>query len=150
MPQSLVRILGHLIFSTKGRVPLIDPEIRPHLYGYMAGVLEHDGCREILIGGTDDHVHAVMMLSKNVAPVKLVENVKKRSSAWIKEQDPRYGDFYWQSGYALFSVSPSNLRSVRDYIERQEEHHRTVTFQDELRAFLRKHGMEFDERYLWD
>lgn len=150
MPQSLVRVIGHLVFSTKKRVPFIDPKIRPHLYGYMAGILERDGCREILIGGTDDHIHAVMVLSKSVAQIKLVENLKKRSSVWMKEQDPRYRDFYWQSGYALFSVSPSNVTRVRAYIENQETHHKSMSFQDELRILLRKHGIEFDERYLWD
>ncbi|HRK34168.1 MAG TPA: transposase [Candidatus Hydrogenedentes bacterium] len=150
MPQSFVRILGHLIFSTKHRIACLNPEIRPKLYGYMAGVLQDEGCREILIGGADDHVHIAFAMAKMSAPIKLVEVVKKQSSKWIKTQDPAFDKFYWQSGYALFSVSPSNLDTLRGYILKQEQHHKKVTFQDELRILLRKHGVEFDERYMWD
>ncbi|NUM53992.1 MAG: transposase [Candidatus Hydrogenedentes bacterium] len=150
MPQSFVRILGHLIFSTKHRVACLNAEIRPKLYGYMAGVLEGEGCREILIGGVEDHVHIAFAMAKVAAPIKLVEVVKKQSSKWIKTQDRAFDKFYWQSGYALFSVSPSNLDTLRGYILNQERHHKKMTFQDELRILLRKHGIEFDERYLWD
>ncbi len=150
MPQSLVRILGHLVFSTKKRLPLIDAEIRPALHAYMAGILEREGCREILIGGTEDHVHVLLVLAKGVAPSKIVEVLKKRSSSWVKQQSPRYRDFYWQVGYALFSVSPSKLPDVARYIAHQEKHHRRASFQEELRALLKKHDVDFDERYLWD
>ena len=150
MPQSFVRVLGHLIFSTKHRVPFLNPDIRPKLYGYMAGVLEDEGCHEILIGGVEDHVHIAFAMAKTSAPIKLVEVVKKQSSKWIKTQDREFDKFYWQTGYALFSVSPSNLDTLRGYILKQELHHKKMTFQDELRILLRKHGIEFDERYMWD
>ena len=150
MPQSLVRLIVHLVFSTHKRVPWIDGDIRGALHAYMAGILERERCREILIGGTADHVHIVAVLQKDVAPIKTVEVLKKRSSAWMKQQDTRYQDFYWQAGYALFSVSPSNLHAVRDYVSGQAAHHQKMTFQDELRILLKRHGLTLDERYAWD
>ena len=116
----------------------------------MAGVLDGEGCREIFIGGVEDHVHIAFAMSKAVAPIKLVEIVKKQSSKWMKTQDPRFEKFYWQSGYALFSVSPSNLDALHAYISQQEEHHKKMTFKEELLMFLKKHGQEFDEQYMWD
>ena len=116
----------------------------------MAGVLEGEGCREILIGGVEDHVHIAFAIAKVAAPIKLVEVVKKQSSKWMKEQDCAFSRFYWQTGYALFSVSPSNFERLRGHILNQERHHRKMTFQEELRILPRKHGVEFDERYVWD
>ena len=98
----------------------------------------------------DDHVHALFVLSKNHPLKKIVEEVKKGSSKWAKIEGPKNADFYWQAGYAAFSVSQSNLDEVKKYIENQEEHHRRMTFQDELRALYNRHGIAFDERYVWD
>ena len=103
-----------------------------------------------MIGGVDDHIHALFTLSKNHPLTKIVEEVKKGSSKWMKIDGPKNTDFHWQAGYAAFSVSPSNIPIVTRYIENQDEHHKKMTFQDELRALLRRHGLEFDERYLWD
>jgi len=151
MPQSLARVVLHVVFSTKNRVPFLrETEVRVRLHAYMAGVLQHIGCEPILINGVEDHVHILCNLSRTVTIAGLVEEAKKSTSKWMKERGPQYGDFFWQGGYGAFSVSQSNVETVRIYIATQEEHHRTVSFQDELRALCRKHGVEIDERYVWD
>jgi putative transposase len=151
MPQSLARVVLHIVFSTKSRAPFLkDTELRTRLHAYMAGVLQKIGCEPILIGGVEDHVHVLCNLSRSVAIAELVEEVKRSSSKWMKELGTVYQDFYWQAGYGAFSVSESSLEKVRAYIAAQEEHHRKASFQDEYRALCRKHGLELDERYVWD
>jgi REP element-mobilizing transposase RayT len=150
MSQSLVKNLVHLVYSTKNRQASIPGEHRNGLFAYQAGIFKEWESPAIKIGGVEDHVHALFALSKNHALKKIVEEVKKGSSKWMKTHGTRFEDFYWQAGYAAFSVSQSNAGAVKHYIESQEEHHRKLTFQDELRAFFRKHGVEFDERYVWD
>jgi REP element-mobilizing transposase RayT len=150
MSQSLVSNLVHLIYSTKHRVRFLHAELQPRLWAYTAGILTNWDSRAIVIGGHDDHVHLLFSLSKNHALKTVVEHVKKGSSIWLKEQDSSLSDFHWQGGYAAFSVSESKVAEVRRYIETQAEHHRTLSFQDELREFLKRHSLEFDERYLWD
>ena len=150
MPQSLARVVLHVAFSTKNRVPFLkDQELRARLHAYMAGVLQNIGCEPILIGGVEDHVHILCNLSRTVAIAGLVEEAKKSPSKWMKEQGSAYADFFWQGGYGAFSVSQSNVEKVREYVAGQEEHHRKVSFQDEFRALCRKHGVEIDERYVW-
>lgn len=150
MSQSLVKNLLHLVYSTKHRNPWVPDEVRPNLYAYQAGIFKDLDSPALLIGGVEDHVHALFSLSKNHALIKIVEEVKKGSSKWMKTEGTRNSEFYWQGGYAAFSVSPSNVDTVMRYIENQEEHHRTMTFQDELRLLFKRHGIEFDERYVWD
>jgi putative transposase len=150
MPQSLEKILVHIIFSTKQREPLLSPEIRDDLYRYIAGILKQLQSLAIEIGGTKDHVHILCSISKNHAPSKIIEEVKKSSSKWIKTKGSEYSSFYWQHGYGVFSVTPSNIDEVRKYILKQEEHHRKMSFQEEFKRFLEKHGIDYDERYLWD
>ncbi len=151
MPQSLARLVLHVVFSTKNRVPFLrDVELRTRLHAYMAGVLQNIGCEPIVIGGVEDHVHILCNLSRTVTIAGLVEEVKKTPSKWMKEQGPAYHDFFWQGGYGAFSVSASNVERVRAYVATQEEHHRKVSFQDEFRALCHKHGVEIDERYVWD
>jgi REP element-mobilizing transposase RayT len=150
MSQSLVKNLIHLVYSTKCRQPWISPEHRAGLYAYQAGIFKEWESPALLIGGVEDHVHALFSLSKNHALKKIVEEVKKGSSKWMKTEGPRIADFYWQAGYGAFSVSQSNVESVFRYIQNQEEHHRKITFQDELRELFLRHGVEFDERYVWD
>ncbi len=150
MSQSLVKNLVHLIYSTKHRQPWILDETRNGLYAYQAGIFKRWENPALAIGGAEDHVHALFSLSKNHALMKIVEEVKKGSSKWMKTDGPRNTDFHWQNGYAAFSVSRSNAVEVQRYIENQEEHHRRMTFQDELRALFGRHGIEFDERYVWD
>jgi len=148
--QSLARNLLHLIFSTKNRAPLLTAAVRPELNSYLAGILRHWDSPAIVVGSVEDHVHLLFCLSRNHALSKVVEEVKKSSSKWVKVKGPAFAEFHWQNGYGAFSVSQSNVPAVRAYVERQEEHHRKVTFQEEFRAFLKRHGVEYDERYVWD
>jgi REP element-mobilizing transposase RayT len=116
----------------------------------MAGVLQNIGCDPILLNGVEDHMHILCNLSRTVSIAQLVEEVKTEPSKWMKRRGPMYEDFRWQGGYGSFSVSQSSLESVRRYVADQEEHHRRVSFQDEFRALCQKHGLEIDERYVWD
>jgi putative transposase len=150
MSQSLVKNLIHLVYSTKHRQPWLSVDHRVGLFAYQAGILQESDSPALLIGGVEDHVHALFDMSKNHPLKKIVEEVKKGSSKWMKIEGPRNPDFYWQAGYAAFSVSHSNLGAVKRYIEHQDEHHRKRTFQDELRALFRRHEIEFDERFVWE
>jgi REP element-mobilizing transposase RayT len=149
MPQSLACLHLHLIFSTKNRAPLIAGSIRDQLHGYIAGVLKNIGCPAILINSVDDHVHMLIELSRTVTVSQVVEEVKKSSSKWMKA-DGKSPSFSWQAGYAVFAVSESNVPAVGKYIADQEEHHRKKSFQEELRDFLDRHQVKYDERYVWD
>jgi len=150
MSQSLVNNHIHLVYSTKGRLPLISQDVRDRLSGYQAGIFKQLDSPAIVIGGVEDHVHTLFRLSKNLPLIKVVEEVNKSSSKWMKSQGPLNHDFCWQTGYAAFSVSQSNLETVEDYIKRQQEHHQKSSFQDDLRALCTRHQIEWDERYIWD
>jgi putative transposase len=150
MPQSLANIYIHLIFSTKDRFPFLCEKVRPDLHAYMAAVLANLKCPVITLNSVEDHVHILFKLARTVTVAKAVEDVKKSSSKWIKTQGVTFGKFAWQAGYCAFSVSESNTPQVEQYIKNQQEHHRTKSFQDEYREFLRKHNIEFDEPYVWD
>jgi REP element-mobilizing transposase RayT len=151
MSQSLSKIWTHLIFSTKDRYPfLCDKTVREELHAYMAAILRNHDCPTVLVGGTEDHVHSLFALSKNHAIARIVYEIKRGSSKWIKTQGAAYRKFHWQSGYGAFSVSQSHVEQVRRYILGQERHHRKVTFQDEDREFLKRYEVEYDEQYIWD
>ncbi len=150
MPQSLARLPIHLVFSTKNRERIITDAIRDSLHAYMATVLQHLGCPPVLINSVEDHVHILFELSRTVAVSSAVEDVKKASSKWIKTQGTEFAGFSWQAGYGAFAVSESNVDAVRQYVANQQEHHRTQSFQEEYRAFLERHRVGFDERYVWD
>ncbi|MFZ5828633.1 MAG: IS200/IS605 family transposase [Planctomycetota bacterium] len=150
MAQSLCRNIVHLIFSTKNRREYITDRLREPLFAYLAGVLNNWDSPAIAIGGAADHVHLLFLLSKNNALCRIVEEVKRGSSKWCKQQNGGTRVFAWQNGYAAFSVSESKVDSVVAYIEKQSDHHREVPFQEEVRQFLVKHGVTFDERFVWD
>ena len=151
MAQSLSRLWTHLIFSTKDRFPfLIDDQIRQDMHAYLAKVLRSHDCETLVVGGTRDHVHSLFALSRKHAISEIVKEIKRTSSTWIKDVSAAHRKFHWQNGYGAFSVSQSHLDRVRNYIEKQEQHHRRVTFQSEYRSFLKKYAIEFDERYVWD
>ena len=150
MPQSLANVLVHLVFSTKNRARLIRPEIVDELSAYLASVCHACGCPAHEIGGTEDHVHLACSLSRTITLSSLLEEVKKRSSKWIKTKGPFYTGFSWQNGYGAFSIGQSQLPSLKRYITEQREHHRQKTFQEEFREFLQKYRIEYDERYVWD
>ncbi|MDA0835706.1 MAG: transposase [Planctomycetota bacterium] len=136
--------------ACKHRMPWISNEVSRRLYAYQQGIFQELESPAIVIGGVEDHVHALFTLSKNYALKTIVEEVKKSSSKWMKSEGTMNPDFYWQSGYAAFSVSQSNKDRVKLYIDNQKEHHRKISFQDEIRTLCRRHGFEIDERYMWD
>jgi putative transposase len=151
MPQSLSAVYIHLVFSTKERRPFLrDKAVRDKLHSQFAAISKTLDCPPILVGGVEDHVHLLARLGRTITQADWVKEVKRVSNGWLKEQGPDYDGFEWQGGYADFSVSQSNLEPVKQYIANQEKHHRTMSFQDELRALLRKHGLEWDEKYVWD
>jgi len=140
----------HLVFSTKNREPLIRPPFDVELHSYLGGICKNLDCQPIKVGGHIDHVHILCMLSKKLALVDLLQELKNSSSKWMKTKDESLQNFYWQNGYGAFSVNPSETDKVVAYIADQHIHHAKRTFQDEYRAFLKKYKVEFDERYVWD
>ncbi len=150
MSQSLSKVYVHIMFSTKNRQPLITDAIKVSLFDYMGGICKGLGCNPVAVGGCHDHIHVLCLLSRKVAQMKLLEEVKKQSSKWVKTKGPAYSNFYWQEGYGIFSVNPTELEVVVKYIKNQEEHHKKTTFQDEYRAFLKKYNVDYDERYIWE
>jgi REP element-mobilizing transposase RayT len=151
MPQSLSAVYIHLAFSTKDRRPFLrDKPTRDALHAYLGGISKQLDCAPIQIGGVEDHVHVLSRFGRTITQAEWVKELKRVSNVWLKEHERDFADFGWQGGYAAFSVSQSNLESVKQYIANQEEHHRKMNFQDELRALLRKHEMEWDEKYVWD
>ncbi len=151
MPQSLAQIYLHLVFSTKQRRPYFqETDFAEKLHGYIAGICEKQDCFAKLVGGHIDHIHLLCSLSRRKTIADLIRELKTSSSIWIKNERPELMDFHWQDGYGAFSVSQSQLEKVKKYIGHQNEHHRTVTFQDELRKLLKMHAVEYDEKYVWD
>jgi putative transposase len=150
MASTLTNLLYHIIFSTKNREPVITEPIRRDLYAYMGGIIRGEGGTLLEIGGIADHVHLVVRFKSDPSVATMVKIIKSKSSKWLNAQPKRPGRFEWQRGYAAFTVSLSQLDNVRAYVRNQEQHHRRKTFQEELRALLDKHGVEYDERYLWD
>ena len=142
MPQSLSAVYIHLVFSTKERQPFLrDRDTRESLHAYLGGISRTLDCPPIIVGGIEDHVHLLARFGRTITQAEWVKELKRVSNLWLKEQSRTYADF---------SVSPSNLERVKRYVENQEDNHRKLTFQDELRALLRKHKVEWDERYVWD
>lgn len=150
MGQSLVKNYLHVVFSTKHRQAMIHPPIEAELHAYLGGICNNLECHPIKVGGYTDHVHILCMLSKKIALMKLLVEVKSHSSKWIKTKGIDYANFYWQYGYGAFSVNPSETESVINYITNQKAHHLKKTFQQEYRAFLKKYQVAYDERYVWD
>jgi putative transposase len=151
MPQSLAQIYLHIVFSTKERRPFLqDRAIRDELHQYLGGTCNNLDCPVLRVGGVADHVHILCRLGRVITVADLVKELKRDSSQWLKTKSPELREFYWQNGYGAFSISPGHVEAVRVYIANQEEHHRTVSFQDEFRRLLTKYGLEWDECYLWD
>lgn len=150
MPQSLFKILVHIVFSTKNRIDLIAPEIESGLFGYIHGIVENNGSKLIIANGTSNHIHLLVSLGKKIDIPELVGDIKRDSSSWVKKQGANYGNFYWQKGYGAFSIGQSQVPTVVNYIKNQKEHHKKQDFKDEYRALLTKYEINFDERYVWD
>jgi REP element-mobilizing transposase RayT len=150
MPQSLTKIYAHLIFSTKNRAAFLDEEVRDRVHGYIAKTIRSIDSPYVVVGGVADHIHILFDMGKRHAPIAFVEQVKRESSKFVKTLGPKYNSFYWQRGYGMFSVSPTHLADAEDYVRNQEQHHQKKTFQEEFREFLKRYGISFDERFVWD
>lgn len=150
MGQSLAKNYIHIVFSTKYREPLIFPPHEQELHSYLGGICKNLECHPLKIGGFTNHVHILCQLSRKIALMKLVEEVKSHSSKWMKTRNESLKNFYWQDGYGAFSVNPAEVDRVIAYIANQHTHHGKQRFEDEYRAFLKKYKVEYDERYVWD
>ena len=150
MPQSLVKNYLHITFSTKNRFPFIDDNIKVELFSYLGGICKNLECYPIKVGGHLDHIHMLCLLSRKIALMKLIEEVKTHSSKWIKTKGQKYEKFYWQNGYGGFSVHESQVGRVEAYILSQDKHHKKISFKDEYLSFLKEYNIDFDERYVWD
>ncbi|MDX2118875.1 MAG: IS200/IS605 family transposase [Planctomycetota bacterium] len=150
MAATLTSILLHVTFSTKHREPIIPLDLRDDLFRFIGGVCREMNSPLLHAGGTQDHIHLLLSLAKTTSVADLMLHVKRSSSAWIKNQRPGLHLFAWQDGYFAFSVGHESVDAVRAYLDRQDEHHRSTTFQEETLAFLTKYGVTFDLRYLWE
>jgi len=148
MAQSLCKIYLHIIFHIRKNSPKIEDEHLPRVHQYVGSLINTTGCQAICVGGTGDHVHALLVLSKTETVAHMIEEMKRNSSRWIKTLSPRYEKFAWQGGYAAFSVSQSQRDTVIAYIGNQAEHHKRQTFRDEYLSFLRLYKIEYDEQYV--
>jgi putative transposase len=149
MPHSYVNNLMHCVFSTKDRLPTISPELESRLWPYLGGIARENGMKAIAIGGTTDHVHALLSLPAMMSFAKAVQLIKGGSSKWVHDTFSEYRKFGWQEGYGAFSVSSSQAQKTIAYIQRQKEHHHKKSFQDEFIDLLEKHGIKYDRRYVF-
>jgi len=150
MPQSLSAVYLHVIFSTKERRPFLrDETVRTALHAYLGGISKQLGCTPIIAGGVEDHVHLLARFGRTITQAEWVKELKRVSNLWLKKEH-KIRLFEWQGGYACFSVSESNREQVKKYIANQAVHHKKIDFQDELRLLLKKHRVEWDERYIWE
>lgn len=150
MPLSYTNLLYHIVFSTKDRRPFINKNLRDELHAYLGGIIRDIGGTPIEIGGVEDHVHILARLPATVAIADALRVIEANSSKWAGERPDLVKVFAWQNGYAAFTVSRSQMQSVREYIRNQEEHHRKKSFKEQLLALLEKNEIEYDERYLWE
>lgn len=151
MPQSLAKVLIHIVFSTKNRYPFLsDRETRNEMHAYLGGTCNHLDCQVLKVGGVADHVHILCALSRKIAVADLVGEIKRESSKWAKSFGSMMTKFSWQNGYGVFSVGETDRERVKHYIDSQEEHHSKKSFQEEYREALKVSGVDFDERYVWD
>lgn len=148
MAQSLSKIYLHIIFHTKTTSPVVNEEHIAQLHSYVGKLVNTTGCQVICVGGTENHVHALLLFSKTETVAHVVEEMKRNSSRWIKTLAPIYDKFAWQGGYAAFSVSQSQVETVINYIRNQKEHHKKQSFRDEYLQFLQLYGIEYDEKYV--
>jgi len=148
MANTYTSLHYHIVFSTKNREPWLREDVRARLWPYLGGISRENKLKAMMIGGVADHVHLVVSIPPSVSVSKAIQLIKGGSSHWLKENFPELVQYAWQDGYAAFSVSRSQLDSVAAYVAGQEEHHRKKTFAEEYRAFLSRHEIVFDERYV--
>ena len=149
MPHSYVQCRLHCIFSTKTRRNLIPVDVQPRLWAYMGGIARENDMNTLATGGTANHAHVLLAIPATIAIAKEMQLIKGGSSLWLHETFPQMSGFAWQEGYAAFSVSASRIEETIRYIHQQDEHHRTLSFEDEFKRFLEKHGVEYDSRYVF-
>jgi REP element-mobilizing transposase RayT len=150
MGHTYTNLLLHIAFSTKERRPLIHDTFRDRLHEYLGGVANEEFGRSVKIGGTDNHVHGLIVLRTDTSLGEAMAKWKSLSSGWVHKTFPGEGDFGWQQGYGAFSVSESLAQKVRDYIANQVEHHRKMTFEEEFVSLLKRHGIQYDPGHIWD
>ncbi len=150
MANTFTSLHYHVVFSTKHREPWLRPEVQERVWAYLGGIANQNQIKPLLIGGMEDHVHMLLGIPPTLCVSETLKLIKGGSSGWLKENIPGCGGFCWQDGYGAFSVSKSLMGGVEDYIRNQREHHRLKRFQEEYRALLVRHGISYDERYLWD
>jgi len=150
LAHTYTRLIVHAIFSTRKRIPHLIQDRRDEVFAYMGGILRAIDWESLQINGVADHVHVVFQIPASLSIAETIQKLKGNSAKWAHEKRMLHRTFAWQRGYAAFSVSESNVERVYQYVANQEAHHRRVSFQDELRAFLRQHRIKFDERYLWN
>jgi putative transposase len=149
MANTYTSLHYHIVFSTKNREPHITNEIKERIWGFLGGIARENKMKALGIGGMADHIHLLIMAPPAMSLSKMVQLLKGGSSKWIHDTFPQIPSFAWQDGYGAFTVSKSQLPEIMQYIEGQGEHHRTKTFQEEYLAFLKRHAIEYDERYIW-
>jgi REP element-mobilizing transposase RayT len=149
MPSTYTSLQYHIVFGTKYRRPTITADIRDELYRYIAGIIANKDGQALEIGGVEDHIHLLTSCSPRIALADFIRDVKANSSKWLREERGREL-FQWQTGYSAFTVSGSQVKIVRRYVRNQVEHHRKQSFEEEYRTLLLRHGIKFDERYLFD
>jgi REP-associated tyrosine transposase len=150
MGHTFSNLLVHVVFSTKSRSPMLRDNLRPRLYEYMVGVARGEFGSAVRIGGTADHIHALLAIGPDVSVSDAMWKWKSLSSRWVHTTFPDSAAFAWQTGYAAFSVSPSNKGKVTEYIDTQAAHHRGKTFEEEFVALLERHGIAHDLKYVFD
>ena len=148
--HTYANLLVHVVFSTKGRRPTMRKDFRTRLHDYLGGIARQEFGRSLRVGGTANHLHGLIVLKPSIAVSDAMKKWKSLSSGWVHNTFPGNRDFGWQNGYGAFSVSESKAQEVIEYIERQEEHHRKVSFEEEFIHFLEVNGIEYDPRYVWD
>ncbi|MBS1737812.1 MAG: IS200/IS605 family transposase [Bacteroidetes bacterium] len=149
MAHSLSKLYVHIIFHTKYNQNIIGADVEEELFAYIGGIINANQSQSIKINGIENHIHILAVMPKNIALAKFVEEIKRNSSRWMKTKGKQYRNFAWQGGYAGFSVSQSVVERVKKYIENQKAHHKKQTFKVEYKKFLKKHQIEYDEKYLW-
>ena len=150
MAQSLAKVYLHAIFSTKGRAPVLADAWRDELFSVLGGIANNVKCQSLIVGGMPDHIHILFQLARTITIADAIGRIKSNSSGWINQTRNLPFHFDWQEGYAAFSVSQSNVEAVRQYISCQPQHHAKKTYQDEVREWLRRYEIKWDEEYLWD
>jgi len=150
MSNTFSNLLFHIVFSTKERAFLLSPELRERLYSYISGIANQNGFKIIITNGTDNHIHILLLLKPDVSVSKAVQLIKGGSSKWIHDNFSMLKTFSWQEGYGAFTVSASQINPTKQYISNQEQHHKTMTFQEEYLEFLKRNNVDYDTKYLFN